>query len=169
MVVLVIIGQDGHVGISRIVQSLAQQGTVMSQPAVSDVFCHADSSLFVVIFSALQGSQRLPDHDLGRKTDVVVHVLFSQADGFLPADRQGLGPNPLCCQGRGHDPAEGVRSVGHQNHLFFSALLCKFHRVGIRQAPRRLFFLPPAPHGYGLHKGIYPDPQSSLDIALIEL
>ena len=35
--VLVVVGQDGHVGIARVIQGLAQQGAVMGQAAVADV------------------------------------------------------------------------------------------------------------------------------------
>ena len=52
MAVRVIVGQNRHMGIPRVVQRLAKQRAVVGQTAVAHVFSHADGRLVLVILSA---------------------------------------------------------------------------------------------------------------------
>ena len=53
MVIYVIVGDNRHICKSRVVESLSQQGAVMGQTTVADIFTHADGDFFIVVFSTL--------------------------------------------------------------------------------------------------------------------
>ncbi len=72
----------------------------MRQTAVTDVLTHTNGNLFALIFSAEQCFQRLTDDNLCRETNIIVHILLAEPNGFLSSDRKRLCLDVLrteCC------------------------------------------------------------------------
>ena len=166
--VLVVVGQDGDVRKAGVVQGLAQQGAVVGQAAVADVLGHGHGGVAGVILAAVQGGQGLADDDLRREADVVMDVLLAQADGLVPAQLHGHGPDVLGRKGRRHHPAESVGGVGHQDHPLFDVGLGELDGVGIGQGLDLGADAPGPADGGRLHKGAHPDAEGTLGVALVQ-
>ena len=85
MGIRIVVGQYGNLRKSRVIQCFSEQGTVMGQTAVPDIFRHPDGRVFRIVFSAFQRGKRFSDHHLGREADIVVHIFFPKPDGLLAA------------------------------------------------------------------------------------
>ena len=169
MAVLIVIGEDGNLGKSGVIQSFAQKSPIVGQTAVAHIFPHGHRRTFYIILTASQRGEDLSDDDLCRKTDIIVHVFFSHADGFLPSDGQRHRPDPLSRHGRRHQPAECMGRIGNQNNLILPVLFFKFDRIRIARTFHRKALAPFPSHGHRLQKGTDPDTQRALDIAFIHL
>ena len=115
VVVHIVIGDDRHVLMARVVQGLAQKGPVVGQTAAADVLAHHDGLFPALVSGVLQGLQGLADDHLGREADVVVHIALAQLDRALPPDGKGHGLQSLRGKDRRHEPAEGVGGIGDKD------------------------------------------------------
>ena len=98
-----------------------------------------------------------------------MYILFSVADSFLPSQLQGLGLKSLSREGGSHNPAEGMGGIGNQHHPALPVRSLKFHRIGLRQGTDLKLLLPASADCQSLQEGAHPNPQRSLDIALVQL
>ena len=99
MEVDVVVRDDRDLRITGVVERLAQERLVVREAAVANVLAGADSDLVGVVLPAAQRGERLADNDLRGEADVVVHVLFTQADGLFAPDLKRDGSQPLALEG----------------------------------------------------------------------
>ena len=88
----VVVRDDRNLRIAGVVERLAQERLVVRKAAVANVLASADSDLVGVVLPATKRGERLADDDLRGEADVVVHVLFAQADGLFTPDFKRDGP-----------------------------------------------------------------------------
>ena len=117
----VVVGDDGHLRVARVVERLAQQGRVVGETAVADVLAHADGDRVRIPAAALDCGERLADDDLAREADVVVHIELAQADRLVAANGQAHCLEALAAEGRGHQHGECMRRVGYEHGLLLRA------------------------------------------------
>ena len=129
----VVVRDDGNLWISGIVERLAKERLVVCEAAVANVLAGADSDLVGVVLPAAKCGERLADDDLRGETDVVMYVLFSQADGLFAPDFKRDGPQPLALEGDRHQTAECMRGVRDEDHLVLAVGFREFLRIGIGQ------------------------------------
>ena len=158
MRVLVVVAHDGDVVVARVVKRTAKERHVVREAAVAHVLGHGDGNLMRVVLARLHRRQRLADHDLRREADVVVHVLFAQANGLLAAHLQRRRLELGACHGGRHDARERVRGVGHEDGLV-GVLARELARVGIAQLMHLKRDAGSAAHGRGLDERLHADAQ----------
>ena len=133
MEVDVVVRDDRDLRITGVVECLAKERLVVCEAAVANVLAGADSDLVGVVLPAAKRGERLADDDLRGEADVVVHVLFAQADGLFTPDFKRDGPQPLALEGDRHQTAECMRGVRDEDHLVLAVGFREFLRIGIGQ------------------------------------
>ena len=129
----VVVRDDRDLRITGVVERLAKERLVVCEAAVAHVLAGADSDLVGVVLPAAKRGERLADDDLRGEADVVVHVLFSQADGLFAPDFKRDGPQSLALEGDRHQTAERMRGVRDEDHLVLAVGFREFLRIGIGQ------------------------------------
>ena len=95
----VVVRDDRDLRITGVVERLAQERLVVREAAVANVLAGADSDLVGVVLPTAKRGECFADDDLRGEADVVVHVLFTQADGLLTPDFKRDGSQPLALEG----------------------------------------------------------------------
>ena len=133
MEVDVVVRDDRDLRITGVVERFAQERLVVRESAVANVLAGADSDLVGVVLPTAKRGECLADDDLRGEADVVVHVLFAQADGLFTPDFKRDGPQPLALEGDRHQTAERMRGVRDEDHLVPTVGFRELLRIGIGQ------------------------------------
>ena len=133
MEVDVVVRDDRNLRIAGVVERLAQERLVVRKAAVANVLAGADSDLVGVVLPTAKRGECLADDDLRGEADVVVHVLFTQADGLLTPDFKRNRSQPLALEGDRHQTAERMRGVRDEHHLVLTVGFRELLRIGIGQ------------------------------------